>query len=456
MKELAGAIKNEIIKIIDSKENSEEVAWQFILEELDAANNSSDLAIRDKILTFYINENDYIGAIKNSWEDVSGENGPKLFLRKCMIAMLNKYALEKLSHYRLYIVESLIKHYNFGRYHINTKIQNAKKPLNLFTPTTSKDKFNPNFEHLLIDENSAVRDVLNRWAAGFEDRDNKFNHEFQTTFNSSFWELYLFQCFKDLNMSVDFSKSSPDFTVTTKNQNIINIEAVTANHAVDSDPEWESDSNNKNIKDEDSFLNFSSIRILNSITEKHKKYVKSYSKLPHSNGNPFIIAVAPFEQRMFFKQNNEAINRVLYAQGLDKKNGFKVIPIPYATKNSEAKLDLGIFTNDKYKEISAVIFSTIATFSKAATQSDLKRTIRTSRYHKTKGLIVEFKDNADNFETHLDGLQIHHNPYAEKKLDINDFPNYEITHYFYDPVTKEIDNQQRSYTIISRQMFSTQ
>ncbi len=72
----------------------------------------------------------------------------------------------------------------------------------------------------------------------------------------------------------------------------------------------------------------------------------------------------------------------------------------------------------------------------------------------TKGLVEEFKDNDLHFETHLDGLQIHHNPFAEKKLPLDEFGSYEITHYFYDPETKIIDNQQKSYTLISRNVWA--
>ncbi|MCC9654148.1 hypothetical protein LPA52_26260, partial [Vibrio sp. MA64] len=63
------------------------------------------------------------------------------------------------------------------------------------------------------------------------------------------------------------------------------------------------------------------------------------------------------------------------------------------------------------------------------------------------------KPNNKHFETHLDGLQIHHNPYAVTKLDPELFKNYEITHYYYDIENEKIDNQQKSYTIISRNIF---
>ncbi|WP_444994507.1 hypothetical protein [Aliikangiella sp. IMCC44359] len=451
MQKIINEAVKQLISIIDSKKNSKKVAMQFVLEELDAARQGNDF-VKDRIKSFYFNETDYIGAMGRSWEDVDGPTGPQQFLVLLIMQISKEIGVNNSAIVRIYIVEYIMYHYKFGRFYVDEEIRLAKKPLNLFDVIVDDESLlHPNFKHLLEGENKPVRDVISRWASGFEDRDNKFNYEFQTTFNSSFWEVYLFQCFKDLNLNVDFSKASPDFTVQASNNEIINIEAVTANHAHDSVPEWESDE----LKENDEFLNFASIRILNAINSKHKKYFNTYSKFDHVNGNPFIVAVAPFEQHMFFIQNNEAINRVLYGQGIDKENGFTEVKVPFAIKNEKVSLELGIFTNDKYKEISAVIFSTMGTLSKAITQSSLDRDIRSSRYHAQKGLIIEIKENDKHFETHLDGLQIHHNPFAMNKLSKDAFDRYEVTHYYYDIENKSIDNQQKCYTMISRNSWAS-
>lgn len=445
MQKIIDEAVKQLILIIDSKKNSKEVAWQFVLEELDAARQGNDF-VKDRIETLYVNYTDYIGAMNRSWKDVDGPTGPQQFLVLLTMQISEKIGVDNAAMVRISIVEYIMCHYKFGRFYVDNEIKIAKKPLNLFDVVSDESLLHPNFKHLLENENKPLRDVISRWASGFEDRDNKFNYEFQTTFNSSFWEVYLYQCFKDLGLKVEFSKASPDFTVQDLNGEIINIEAVTANHAYDSIPEWE----NGELKENDEFLNFASVRILNAINSKQKKYFSNYSKFEHVIGNPFVVAVAPFEQQMFFIQNNEAINRVLYGQGIDKENGFTEIEVPMALKNEKVSLDLGLFTNDKHKEISAVIFSTMGTLSKAITQSSLERDIRSSRYHNRKGLIVEIKENAKHFETHLDGLQIHHNPFATKKLPKGAFDRYEVTHYYYDIETRFIDTQQKNYTMISR------
>lgn len=446
MQKIIDEAVKQLISIIDSKKNSKEVAWQFILEELDAARQGNDF-VKDRIEILYVNDADYIGAMNRSWIDVDGPTGPQQFLVFLTMQISKEIGIDNAAMVRISIVEYIMCHYKFGRFYVDDDIRVAKKPLKIFEVIVNDENLlHPNFRYLLEDENKPLRDVISRWASGFEDRDNKFNYEFQTTFNSSFWEVYLYQCFKDLGLNVDFSKASPDFTVQNLNGEIMNVEAVTANHAHDSTPEWK----NGELKENDDFLNFASIRILNAINSKQKKYHKTYSKFEHVIGNPFVVAVAPFEQKMFFIQNNEAINRVLYGQGIDKDNGFIEVEVPIALKNEKVPLELGLFTNDKYKEISAVIFSTMGTLSKAITQSSLDRDIRSSRYHNRKGLMMEIKENDKHFETHLDGLQIHHNPFAINKLPKDAFDRYEVTHYYYDIEAKYIDNQQKNYTMISR------
>lgn len=452
MQTIIDAAVLELIHIIESKKDSKKVAFQFVLEELDAAKDSANY-IQDRIKSFYINESEYRGALDSSWDDVDGPCGPQQFLLSLTMVLSERIGIEKAALVRLSIVEYMLHHYKFGRYFVDNDIRLASKPLKLFEVIAEDSKLNQNFKFLLSKENKSIRDVISRWAGGFEDRDNKFNYEFQTTFNSSFWEVYLFQCFKDLNLSVDFSKASPDFTVKSEHDEIANIEAVTANHAHDSEPEWVVKSGVYDAIDHKQFLNFACVRILNSIKSKHEKYFKTYSKFEHVKDNPFVVAIAPFEQPLFFMQNNEAIIRVLYGQGIDSSNGFQEVAAPVAMKNGSVPLELGLFTNDKFKEISAVIFSTTATIGKAITQSELLTNVRVSRFHEEEGLLMDIKPNDKHFETHLDGMQVHHNPYAKMKLTRNFFNRYEVTHYFYDPALEKIDNQQNSYTIISRNIF---
>lgn len=92
--------------------------------------------------------------------------------------------------------------------------------MGLFNPIVEDARQHENFRRLLRIGNGFNLDVLNNWASGFTNRDGKFVEEFQTTFNSSFWELYLFAVLKKYGMPVDFSKTRPDFCIPSLNFNI--------------------------------------------------------------------------------------------------------------------------------------------------------------------------------------------------------------------------------------------
>jgi len=90
--------------------------------------------------------------------------------------------------------------------------------LDLFTPIAEAEKLHPIFSMLLQGQYKPERDVINSWAEGFNDRDGKFVYEFQTTFESSMWELYLHAFLKELDAQIDFSHHAPDFVVDIINK----------------------------------------------------------------------------------------------------------------------------------------------------------------------------------------------------------------------------------------------
>src|SRR5579863_5827196 len=106
--------------------------------------------------------------------------------------------------------------------------------MQLFTPCVGEERQHHNFRSMLAHGNGYACDVLNDWATGFVDRDGKFIEEFQTTFNSSFWELYLFAVLKKFGWQVDFSHAAPDFCIPSEN---FNIEATIASSALGGEPE---------------------------------------------------------------------------------------------------------------------------------------------------------------------------------------------------------------------------
>ena len=184
--------------------------------------------------------------------------------------------------------------------------------MDLFTPVVESKRQNPNFTALISDFGSGARDVLREWADGFTDRDRKFVKEFQTTFNASFWELYLHAVFKELGLSVDFRHHTPDFALNLSGRPYAVAEAVIASHGSGYQPEWDSVDRLLSFTPEETkkIVDLATIRLSNSIVSKYRKYQEKYSKLEHVANKPFVICVAPFEQPLFFAQNDNAIRRV--------------------------------------------------------------------------------------------------------------------------------------------------
>jgi len=309
--------------------------------------------------------------------------------------------------------------------------------MELFTPIVEANKLNPNFLKFIQEPDIFAQQVVLEWADGFVDRDNKFILEFQTTFNSSFWELYIFACLKELKLKVDFSYSSPDFVIISPNY-FFCIEATTANNAVDSSPEWDENIKRQTFLNQDTKLdlnmivNIATIRLANALISKYKKYKNNYFNLEQVKNQPFVIAIAPFEQPFFYSQNILAITRVLYACE-HTYEGIK--PLESIEKSNGSKIPLGYFTNSQMKEISAVIFTSTATVGKirALSKDPTLIVFEVLRYPKKGSLpIPEIFEKKDYHETLLDGLHIFHNPYADIPLAYETFNKPEVVQHSFD------------------------
>lgn len=387
--------------------------------------------------------------------------------------------------------------------------------MNLFDPSPrlKKDDFHPYFTRITTDESyKPVLKVLQDWSIGLMNEktgrtkeSKKFIDEFQTTFHSSFWELYLNKAFIDLGFSIDYSKTSPDFHLTHLHSGeIINVEAVTTNNSKNRDKGYYDNILSDSIETHEDFLNQSTIKLIGKLKDKLALYLGTgnkkhpYATLAHVKNKPFVIAVAPFDSHFSFGQNNVAINRVLYGIEPPKFNhlGNPVEKIDHIINNNRSRIDLGIFTNDSYKEISAVIFSTTGTWGKAIIQSGIGCKVCARRYREQRltdfikydnwreynksgiketklsethnvsskrylidnlvfGVDMHLCDSTEYNETHLDGLHIYYNPYAEIPLNPDMFRFDEITHNSYDIKTESMIAKHNDGSLIGRIVITT-
>lgn len=319
--------------------------------------------------------------------------------------------------------------------------------MDLFTPIVAPERFNPNFRSVLIPAEIDERRVVSSWADGFVDRDGKFVQEFQTTFNSSFWELYLHAVFRKFGISVDWRYNRPDFLLTKDTMTAV-VEATTANAAQGRPNEWD-----REITPE-ALLKYpipainreATIRLSNAITAKHRKYCESYRKLNHVGGRPFVIAVSPFEQPFFNLQHDRPIRSLLYDYYVDEEaykaapekfpNGPPGVALGSLTKDNGCEIDLGFFNSNVMEEISAVIFTCLATWGKANALADssVKTTVFSCIRNDAAGRPVTQAavKKADYRETLEDGLQAYHNPFAMVPLDPALFRAPGVVQHFYD------------------------
>lgn len=369
--------------------------------------------------------------------------------------------------------------------------------MDLFSIIQTKAPLCDEFKSILEDPYyEPVHKILQSWGEGLLERageQRKFVVEFQTTFNSSFWELYLNKAFMELGYSVDYTKDRPDFCVTTPEGLQFNVEAVISDRAKTLPEE-------KEDMDEEAYAIHSTVKLIGKLHDKKEIFTGSekkknpYSSLEHVKDKPFIVAIAPFDSKMSLSQNNTMINRVLFgieAPNLDDLSFGKQRKVRTISKPNGATINLGIFTNDSFKEISAVIFSTTGTLGKAVVESGAARLVRATRF-KTMG-VNEFitKEGMRNegrnvhrlslynylitnrlfnnqqvygsdthichssewTETHLDGLHIYYNPFATTPLDPKIFNAKEITHNFYDVSLQEPNMQHPDGALVSRQVY---
>jgi len=354
----------------------------------------------------------------------------------------------------------------------------------------------PHFRKIYQDPAYAgVLQIIEEWADGVLQRKGearKFIKEFQSTFDSSMWELYLNRALIDLGCKVDYSKSVPDFCVTGPGGYRFNIEAVTSGKTSGAGPQ--------NTFDKRDFKERGAVKLAGKLRDKQKLYRGSdgkkhpYASLSHVRNQPFVIAIAPFDSNFSLFQNNELINMVLFGlappvlEGPDRGRQDKISSLP---STGGAPVPMGIFTNESYKEISAVFFSTVGTFGKAVVESKVDSLVRATRYrrmHKDKidqgsemwqlgeshfelgplrylktlrfdggdaigGSDITIQRSSYHHETHLDGLQVYFNPYAEVPFDRN-FPwPAEVALNYWDVERGEHLQAHPDNALVSRQIF---
>ena len=105
---IASWTSKEVMKRIDSYD----IALQFVLEELDAARQGDDTAINFANNSGF-KENEYVGAMGNSFEEVDGPDGPQNCLLNIVLQISDIDLMVRL---RVATVDKIMLYWNLGKY----------------------------------------------------------------------------------------------------------------------------------------------------------------------------------------------------------------------------------------------------------------------------------------------------------------------------------------------------
>ncbi|MBS1951419.1 MAG: hypothetical protein JST37_10490 [Bacteroidetes bacterium] len=306
--------------------------------------------------------------------------------------------------------------------------------IDLFQNLPNSKELHPKFLQLR-DSKSMIgeRHIIANWTEGFIDRDNKLVREFQVSFHSTFWELYLHHLLYEQGFTTDYSHNRPDFAVVKPYRFF--IEAVISNIKYDGRPESTRNQFDilKNLTPPHLQPDFeyqmieAIIRYSNAINNKVSKHQLEYSGLPWVDERvPFVIALGSYSQVNFGKEYYYPMLALLYGLFYDPlKRDY--LPRDFVFKpGTSSPINLGLFEDPKMQNISAVIFSCTVTLgkltslSKSAGYSSMNTVLLIRE--EAKAPHFHFQEVSINDpEQHSDGLFVFHNPNAKVKLPVEVF-----------------------------------
>jgi len=318
-----------------------------------------------------------------------------------------------------------------------------------FEPKIPTDRLHPQFKWLLDLGYQSERELIESWIDEFPIKDglDKTINEFQSTFRSTFWELYLNQVITSSGWKVDPECGSPDFIIQ-KDSKTYSVEAVVANFAKKSKTEDE-----RTVEDiyydNDIYqiISASVLRTLNAITYKSAKFFASYSTNERVASNPYIIALADYGQINYGQSSFYSMMAVLYNAAYDPEDklelkilcednfGNEYKYIDSIKKENGTELPLGLFSNDEHKHISAILFTCTLTLGKLTSlkaSHSFDRFVYLEREH-----IKQIRYSGSKSDESLcDGLFLFLNPYADHPIDQQSFQGKGLT-----VITGDLENE---------------
>lgn len=285
------------------------------------------------------------------------------------------------------------------------------------------------------------KQLLESWTQGFIDKDKKLVRQFQETFHSSFWEIFLYKLFSSKGFEIDQTHQVPDFVIKSPYE--FYVEAVVAN--IKDNGRQESERTLEDLmsmmtppylqEDFNYFLDEAIIRIASAMRCKQNKISQYMQNSWIQNDKPFLLAVASYDQINYGREFIYSMLALLYGFYYLSDSQTYVKRKSVYKRDTGSEIPISLFDMEEYKTVSAVIFTCTLTIGKLTSLCisnglnsfnkvyNLREGGEIGRYQ-----LQEVCDS--NPECLEDGVFIFHNPNAVIPLSEEIFGKTAVTQYF--------------------------
>lgn len=321
--------------------------------------------------------------------------------------------------------------------------------MNIFEniPNISEDKQCLQYKKLKNNvQLTSERKIIETWAKDYVDLDGNFRRDFQKNFRPQMWELYLHALFKKANFRRSMDRSAPDYIIEEPFE--FYVEAATANFRENGPKEanrtWEDFSE---LTKPPYLIDLYKGQLDESISRISKKLhdkKDAYNKYSHNDSFeadiPYVVAIGAYDQLNSGKEFIYPMLALLYGWYFDGKTNEFCIQNSITVPNTSKKQELNLFSQDRFENISAVIFScsiTIGKLTALAISEGLPTFNAAYSFHeipdetnKNAYKYVMKRVSKDTPEELEEGVFLFHNPNARNPLDENVFSDLDVTQFF--------------------------
>ncbi|MBA0203700.1 hypothetical protein [Pectobacterium aroidearum] len=303
-------------------------------------------------------------------------------------------------------------------------------------------KIHSKVSFLLKDYYEEERNFLSEMFEGFVDRDHKVINQFQETFHSTFWEIYLYSLLKKCNFEIDWNHEHPDFIITAPEK--FYIEAVTSNKRFQREHDynhgkggvWEITKGYKDLEEYDFLIRESITRNYYKIRDKVNCYNNKYKQNPWFDKNlPYVVALGSYSQEEYGREYIFPLLALLYGEvyrpsKCDFSEGEYILRLEDHGVDEKEKIPLNIFSLNEFSDVSAIIFSSAISLGKLSALSSTNKNVVHVWFD--GDLKKQFKITKNYEEKYTDGLFVFHNPFARSPLSKSVFEYEHICQFFSD------------------------